>query len=244
MLLFFVISCKSQDEINSIKFNKVDLELNDIYQEYYNDRVDFGHEKDSLLPLFESKLKATLSKNEFYGMAFSALTETKQVNTVTSKDEKLHIYSWDTFNMGSWKIYNSMYQYKNDNELYTGFLSEKDASGNNFINFSDGFHFEIYDVDKNIYLVKGNGTHGRGQEFYTMRLLEFRNGKLQDCKACFDGEDRLVFHKPRREEGTINYNPETKEISYLEYIEVEGAGGIRPTGRTITIVYKDGKFIK
>ncbi|MEL0650802.1 hypothetical protein V6246_05165 [Algibacter sp. TI.3.09] len=223
-------------------FSKVDLELHQIYQEYYKDRKDFGHEKDSLLPLFETKLKDALGKKEYYGRAFDSLTKSKQVTVLTSKDKKLQIYSWDTFNMGSWKQYNSMYQYENNNQLYTGFLSEKDLNTGNYINFSDGYHFEIIDIDTNFYLVKGYGTHGHGHEFYTMRLLSFREGKLQDCISCFNGEDRLVLYKSRSQKDKLTYDLEKKEISFLEHKEDEDMGVMRPTGKKIVLSFNNGQF--
>lgn len=241
---FLITGCHAQNNTsNAIAFKKIDLELHQIYQEYYKNRKDYGHEKDSLLPIFEKKLQTTLSKKEFFGMSFDSLTKSKQVTALTSNDKKLYIYSWDRFNMGTWKQYNSIYQYKNDNQLYTGFLSEKDVTKGNYINFSDGFHFKIYDIDTNFYLVKGFGTHGHGHEFFTMRLLSFKNGKLQDCKHCFNGEDRLVLYKPKGRKDTIDYTPETKEIRYLEYKENDDTGFMKPTGKMITLSYKEGKFI-
>lgn len=244
IIVFLIIGCQAQNKATHIEaFKTTDAELHRIYQEYYKNRLEYGHEKDSLLPIFEHKLQETLGKKEFYGMSFKALTKSKQVSVITSKDNKLRIYSWNTYNMGAWKVYNSMYQYNNNGKLYTGILSQKGENGD-AINFSDGYHFKIYDIDANTYLVKGSGTHGQGHEFYTMRLMHFETDALQDCNACFNGENQLVLIKPIGVKNTIEYSPETKEISYLHYLEDADTGFMKPTGKTITLIYSKGRFIK
>lgn len=247
IISFLAIGCYSQsNNPTSVAFKKVDLELNQVYQEYYKDRQNFGHEKDSLLPVFENKLKETLSKKEFYGMSFDSLTKTKQVSVIVSEDQKLRIYSWDTFNMGTWKQYNSIYQYKNNGQIYTEFLSEKENSTGNYINFTDGFHYKIYDIDANTYLIEGYGTHGHGQEFYTLLLMEMATTEFKERKESFNGKDKLIVHKPRgnSQKKAIAYNPNTKEIKYLEHLEDKDTGFIKPTDKTITLIYTKGRFMK
>ncbi|WP_340199087.1 hypothetical protein [Ascidiimonas sp. W6] len=242
VVLYFFSACNAQDSTIKV-LNEKDLELTNIYQEYYKDRLGFGHEKDSLLSQFTKKLETALSDKRFIGFSFDSLTKSKQVSVVSSKDAKLKLFSWDTFNMGTWHIYNSMYQFLNNDKIYTGLLTKNNKSGE-IIDFTDSYHFKIYDFDTNTYLVKSYGTHGGGLDFYTFRLLSFRDNKLVDCKACFDGKNYLLFEKNRTEKASPTYDSKSKTIIYPEYTEDEETGVLKPTGNTITLEYKAGMFLK
>jgi len=224
-------------------FHKEDIALTSMYNEYYKDRKEFGHQKDSLLPVFVKQLEKTISDTRFLSFSFDSLTRSKQVSVVVSKDTKLKLVSWDTFNMGTWHIYGSMYRYIEDTKIYTGLLTKKDTSGE-IIDFTDSFHFEIYDIDTNTYLIKSYGTHGSGRDFYTMRLLSFVKDEIKECNKCFDQKDYLLFEKNRADKVSPEYDQKNKTIQYPEYKEDAETGFLRKTGKTIKLYYNDGFFIK
>ncbi len=249
ILFCLTLGCQSQNG-EAVLLHEKDLQLVEIYDKYSENRHDYGSKKgearDTILNRFKETLLKTLSSDKAISFPFDSLSNT--IKVIASKDKKLRIFSWDELNGGSWHIYNSAFQYDAEGKTHSGILSLNDSVNDELLHYTDVIHFEIEDVDKGLYLVKGYGTHGSGKDFYVYRLLSFEKGKVADCSSCFDGEDRLVFIKPRGDKVSPKYDKEKKEITYLEmkpsFHDGEETGFERPTGKVLKLKYKEGAFIK
>jgi len=239
MIVLFLTSCESKTNQQSIDV----FELDSSYLAYKNYRYDAGFsEADSLLQGFKSIVVKKLSSkyfNEFYS---DSLTSVKMIR---SKDEKLHLISWDELNGGTWHLYNSAYGYTNNGKRYSNYLTKgngNDDDGN--LNFTDVISFKIQSFhDK--YLITGYGTHGHGHDFYTMRLMSFEDEELIDCNSCFEGENRFVFYKPRGDEFVPKLDIEAEVIVYPEYDDDPNDNGFSSkTGNMIILKWNGDKFIR
>ncbi len=248
-LFCLTLGCQSQNGDASALVEK-DMQLVNIYKKYNENRHDYGSQKgearDTILNRFKETLIKTLSSEKAASYPFDSLSKT--IKAIASKDKRLRVFSWDELNGGTRHIYNSAFQYDSGDKTYSGILSLNDNSDEGISHYTDVIHFEIEDVDKDLYLVKGYGTHGGGKDFYVYRLLSFKNGEVTDCSDCFDGEDRLVFVKSRGNKVSPKYNKDTKEITYPEMKpslhEGEETGFEKPTGKILKLKYKEGTFIK
>ncbi len=236
----------------SIDVDSVDTHLTSIYKKFKDNRHDYGGKygeaRDSILIRFQNTLAETLTKESFWNVKYDSLSEHMKI--ITSKDDKLKIFSWDEFNGGTWHIYNSMYQYKVNNELAVGFLTTK-TEDHYITDNTEVYHYQIYSIDNDKYLAKAYGTHGSGKEFYMFRLLSFRDGVLKDCDGCFNGDNKFMYEISRGHDELIpQYNPDTMEISYHELVEnyIDGdldspSGFMDSTGKILKLRYKNGVFI-
>ncbi|WP_346882965.1 hypothetical protein [uncultured Algibacter sp.] len=253
LIIFFIsiqFSCVSQ---NHADLKNRDLQLLKIYQKFYNNRHDYagkkGEARDSILIRFKSTLIKTLGDKTYINMPFDSLST--RVKIVSSADKKLNIFSWDELNGGTWHIYNSAYQFRKNDTLYSGILSLNDNETLTEVHNTDVTHFKIYKIEDNKYLVKGYGTHGSGKEFFVYRLLSFKNEKIQDCNKCFNGNNRFVYEISRGDDLEPLFDIKNKEIIYHELKETyvqgnldEPSGFMESTGKILKLKYKAGLFIE
>ncbi|WP_299317202.1 hypothetical protein [uncultured Maribacter sp.] len=254
-ILSFIILIRCSTTIHSqqsIDAGSIDNHLTSIYKKFKDNRHDYGatygEAKDSILIRFQNTLAKTLRKESFLNVKYDSLAEHMRI--ISSKDDKLKIFSWDEFNGGTWHIYNSMYQYKVNNELAVGFLTTK-TEDHYITDNTEVYHYQVQLIDNDKYLAKAYGTHGSGKEFYMFRLLSFNDGILKDCDGCFNGDDKFMYEISRGHDELIpQYNPETKEISYHELVEgyINGdlnspSGFMDSTGKILKLRYKNGVFI-
>ncbi len=250
IFLFFTLqfSCISQ---NPSDLKNKDLQLLEIYKKFHDNRHDYagkkGEARDTILNRFKKSLISTLKDESYLEAPFDSLST--RVKIVTSKDKKLRIFSWDELNGGTWHIYNSAFQYKTKQGLYSGLLSLNEKEETIGEHYTDITHYEINNIDDGKYLVKGYGTHGSGKEFFVYRLLSFKNENIADCSGCFNGKDRFVYEITRGDELEPSFNKDKMEISYYELEEsyVQGdknspSGFMKPTGKVLKLKYKDGLF--
>jgi len=236
----------------SIDVSSIDNYLTSIYKKFSDNRHDYGGKygeaRDSILIRFQNTLAETLTKESFLNVKYDSLSE--YIRILSSEDDKLKIISWDEFNGGTWHVYNSMYQYKANNELAVGFLTTK--TDDHYITDHTGvYHYQIQLIEKDKYLAKAYGTHGSGKEFYVFRLLSFRDGVLKDCNGCFNGDDKFIYEISRgRDELIPQFNPESKEIAYHELMEgyIDGdldspSGFMDATGKILKLRYENGVFL-
>lgn len=229
-------------------FKNKDILLSEIYTKFSDNRHDYAatadEARDTILNRFKKTLLTTLSNHESATIPFDSLAKT--IHVTTSKDKKLRIFSWNELNGGNWHIYNSAYQYNENNKSFSGFLRLENDSAQNPL-FTDIIHFEIEDIEPNKYLVKGYGTHGSRQDFYVYRLLSFSDGKILDCNKCFDGKDKLVFEKSRANKTKPIFDTKTKQISYPEMVpslkDGEDTGFTEQSGKIIMLNYENGTFV-
>ncbi|MBD0776402.1 hypothetical protein HPE56_01245 [Maribacter sp. ANRC-HE7] len=229
----------------------IDNHLTSIYKKFKDNKHDYGgtygEARDSILIRFQNTLAETLKNESLINVKYDSLS--KFVRIISSEDDKLRIFSWNEFSGGTWHIYNSMYQYKINNELAVGFLTT--TENHNIIDNTEVYHYQIHRIDNDKYLVKGYGTHGSGKEFYVFRLLSFSDGVLKDCNGCFHGDDKFMYEITRGHDELIpQYNPETKEISYHGLVEtyIDGdldspSGFMKSTGKILKLTYENGAFI-
>ncbi len=252
---FFVLICITL-QFNCISQNasdlkNKDLQLLEIYKKFYDNRHDYagkkGEARDTILNRFKNTLIKTLKDESFLAFPFDSLST--RVKIVTSKDKKLRVFSWNELNGGTWHIYNSAFQYKTKQGLYSGLLSFNEKQEKIGEHGTDITHYEINNIDDGKYLIKGYGTHGSGKEFFVYRLLSFKSGNLIDCSGCFDGKDRFVYEVTRGDDLEPAFNKDKKEITYYELKEsyVQGdknapSGFMDSTGKILKLKYKNGLF--
>ncbi|MDY8138336.1 hypothetical protein [Aquimarina sp. 2201CG5-10] len=243
ILLLACISCNAQAKLPDENFQETqDDNLVKIYQKFKENQHDYGENaRDTILNRFRSSLLRTLKDPKFSNYTFDNLK--KEMLIKSSKDNKLMVVSWDELNGGTWKIFNSAYRYQKGNKIYVDYLA-KEIKTDGKIDFTDVNYYKIYKIKEDNYLVLGYGTHGHGHEFYTMRLMKFKENSLQDCKNCFDKKDQLVLYKTRGGDDSITYDPDQLKIQYPEYVEDKETGFMKSTGNTITLIYKDNGFAK
>lgn len=243
VIVFSLVRCNSQnDKYLTANAKQLDISLKESYDEFSVNKYNYDI-RNSILRSFRSQMRTVLSDLSTRHYSFEELA--KSIKVLESKDKKLKLFSWDEYNGGTWHIYNSAYQYTGFDQLITGslVLDDIDSYKKPFF-FTDINYFELYQPDNDHYLALGYGTHGQGHEFYTMRLLSFVNGEIQDCKACFNGEDRLVLYKSRTVKGVIEYDDQSKTLKYPEQIEDQNMSVMKPSGNIITLKYKKGVFVK
>ncbi|ADV51110.1 hypothetical protein Celal_3863 [Cellulophaga algicola DSM 14237] len=244
--------CTTLHAQQSIDAGAIDNYLTSIYKKFSDNRHDYGgnygEARDTILIRFQNTLAETLRKESFLNVKYDSLSEYMRI--IASEDDKLKIISWDEFNGGTWHVYNSMYQYKVNNELAVGFLTTK-TDDQYSTDHTEVYHYQIQLIDKDKYLAKAYGTHGSGKEFYVFRLLSFRDGVLKDCDSCFNGDDKFIYEISRGHDELIpQYNSETKEIAYHELEEsyIDGdldspSGFMKATGKILKLRYENGAFI-
>ncbi|PKV50743.1 hypothetical protein ATE84_2809 [Aquimarina sp. MAR_2010_214] len=237
LLSILSLSCNAQTKENSK--SDYDAELVDLYEKLrdslYNDDFTISRK---VIKEFKHKLYQTLEETENSNFKFDDLEQ--KIKIVSSEDKRLMIFSWNESNGMNRRDYNSAFRYNDGNKVYVNDLvnTHKNPEVTD-INVS---YFEIYNLEKDNYLVLGYGTYGSGQEFYTARSLSFKKDIFSDCNACFNKKNILVLRKTRGNKDSIIYDPERMSLTYPEYIEDEKSGFMKPTGRIITLSYKNGMF--
>ncbi|MDH7446806.1 hypothetical protein [Aquimarina sp. 2201CG14-23] len=238
------LGCISQQSKN-VDFSVQDQLLANVYDKYYENRLDYGDSygeaRDTILIRFRETLLKVISDKESISHSFDSLNS--KIKIIVSEDQKLRIFSWDELNGGTWHIYNSIFQYK-ENEMYSfGDLKIVQKTPNSS-SYSDVAYVHIDKLSDTEYLLKGYGTHGGGQDFYVFRKITFKNNQARDCDRCFNGENQLLFIKPRADKTSPVFKSSSNTIELPEYKENENTGFLEKTGNTITHSYKNGNFIK
>ncbi|UII28984.1 hypothetical protein LVD15_11310 [Fulvivirga maritima] len=215
--------------------------LLNIYNRYYEQRHNYATDqsegRDSIIQRFENELKTYLSQPKYAQLDFKALNSNPNIHIFTSDDQKLKIFSWDLLNAGSNHTYNNMFVWVKESEAITGSIKNND-------NTSGSMYLKAYQLPDNSYLSLAYGTNGGGTDYYTLQKLSWKNQHLYNCEACFDGEDKLTYTKPRSSESYPIYNATSKTISFPEYKKEEETGFLKPTGDTTILKYANGRFTK
>ena len=239
---FSFLSCSSQSVIHAGQSIQ-DKALLETYKKFIEHRHDYGTSaRDTILDRFKKDLIKTLADPKYAAYTFEALASKTEI--IISKDNKLKIISWDELNGGTWHVYNSVFQYNHKGSSFSGFLS-LDKNGEKPLFYTDIIHSSIQKIGNNEYLVTGYGTHGRGEDFKTFRLLGFSNNRIEDCNKCFDGQDRLVFIKPRgKDDKYPDFDSKKKIITYPLYKENQETGFLERTKTMVSLKYHNGNFIQ
>jgi len=231
-------------QADDAKLKAKDAELAGIYNQFKENRYDYGDTKDDgrdvFLNQFIDTLLQTLSDKQYASIAFDELGEV--ITIASSQDNKLTLFSWDEFNGGTWHVYRAAFQYRSGANTLAGLLPVDEAQ------YAQAIHYKIVDNIDGAYLVKAYGTHGSGQDYYLYRLLSVKNNVVSDCSQCFDSNDMFIFEKMRALEAIPSYDPATQTLSYPQLKPVlkdgEETGFTEPTGIALTLQYSNGNFVK
>ncbi|MBL3659083.1 hypothetical protein [Fulvivirga sediminis] len=235
VLAMLHISCISQKMEK--KTESADSLLLNIYNSYYEHRQNYATDqsagRDSIMQRFKNELKSYLSQPQYAQLDFKALKSHPNVHIITSEDQKLKIFSWDLLNGGTNHTYDNVFVWIDEHKTQTG-----------KINNDESMYLKAYLLPDNSYLTIAYGTKGAGTDYYTLRKLSWQNQHFTDCEACFEGENKLVYTKPRADDSYPIYNITSKTISFPEYRKEEETGFFKPTGDTTILKYTNGKFTK
>jgi len=141
--------------------------------------------------IFSAKLKNQLMyallQNDSYYYPFFRLRQ--HVKIVESPDKRIRVFSWDVLDLSNARNACSLVQYRGvQNESYFHVLSDENQSterGENvFVN-------AIYVLNNPsgipYYLLVGNGSDAKGQEYTTLRIFYFGHNQLLECMDCLEG---------------------------------------------------------
>ena len=242
LVSYFFFSCGGNAQISR---EKSDLTFSKTYDKYVENEFDYDG-RDTILKRFKKELSISLSDEKLKDYFFPIWDEKQAVSI--SNDSLLTILSWDWRNNGTFHIYESMYRFVKDEIIYTGFLFEDNADQENSLS---AVYFETFILPDNSYLVKGWGTHGGGKEFFIFRNLKLKDGKLQDCSSCFNGENKFFYEISRGQDYLEpKYDTTKNEIFYHELKEgfIDGdkdepSGFMDSTGKILKLKFKKGMFI-
>ncbi|MBS1577709.1 MAG: hypothetical protein JST09_20590 [Bacteroidetes bacterium] len=142
------------------------------------------------------------------------------LTVTTSKDGRLRIYSWDTWTGGTMHFFNQIYQYKDNDKVFTNTpVPEEDDPGR--------FCSEIYSISINnrkFYMVVSNGIYSTKDASQTISVYTITENKLTDTTRLFKTKAKFlnaisieydffsVVDKPERPVELITYDDQFKTI--------------------------------
>lgn len=136
--------------------------------------------KENLSETFSKSFKQFISENpETLHFNFTQLKKAG-IDVVTSEDQKLRFYVWDTELGGTMRSYDQIIQYSSNGKVKTVFSKEQDEN-HHFV--SEIFKTEIN--SQNYYLVIFNGIFSTKDQSQAVQAFTIRNNQLVDTDKIF-----------------------------------------------------------
>ncbi len=225
----------------NLNLKEVDLQLSKLYNDL---KFSDWEAKDTLLPAFTNMLYTTLAKPESFSHSFDSIST--KILRVTSPDNKIKIWSWDTYAGGSW----------HQNMTAVQFMSEDGKLGFRQLNsgeemMMDGYTdvyineiFEIEDKGELYYLTLGRGSHGSGNYHRLAQVFFVKGDEFVKCETCFEGETDLILEVWRGDVIELEFDPVVNTLSHTILVHDEMRDRYYATDKIQKWVFKNGSFIK
>ena len=188
-------------------FNSVDLELGYCIGE-----------------IMEERLVSELKESKSFKNPFSKLSE--YVSIINSKDSLLRTFSWDKRDGGSMHDMASYAQYK----TATGKIKLKKLDLRDEGDNREPTEVAIYKIHTlklmtgTYYLLIGWGTYGGGKHHSLARVYKIEDDSLILCTFFFKDKKHLFAEANRVDKIDLEFNSNTKTLSYYHYKEDEETG--------------------
>ncbi len=150
----------------------------------------------------------------------------QNINIVTSADNLLRIYSWDTWLGGTMHIFENIFQFKSADNIYTKFNSETSTFGEDeYVPFYSQI-FSLNENNKKYYLAVENGIYSTKDVSQSIKAFAIENNSLNDTLKLFKTRTEMlnklevnfdffsVVDRPERPVRLIKYDPK-KKIIYI-----------------------------
>ncbi len=247
LLLVCAISGHTNEEIE----NEL-LSLHDQIEKYSSYSSEYSEDRDEKLneanKAFRESLMTLASQHEStltYG--FPRLTEKIQIET--SPDGRLRVYSWDTLSGGTMHFYDTVFQFRGVDGVYSAgsFYDEGDPGG--FV--TDVFNIET--KTGTVYLVATTSRISTSDNGQSIGALQIDGNTLSDGVKIFKtssgttssiGFSYDFFSVADRDERPVRlfrYEPKTKTLRFPVVIADDGSPQGRVTDKDIVYRY-DGKY--
>ncbi len=220
---------------------QIDLQLSKLYNDL---RFADWEAKETLLPAFTNKLYNTLSTPESFSHPFDSLST--KIFRITSPDNKINFWSWDTYTGGSWHQNMTAAQFLTENGKL-GFRQLNSGEEMMLGGYTDVYIREIFEIEEGgevYYLTFGRGTHGSGNYHRLAQVFIIKNNELRKCEPCFEGENDLVLEAWRGEEIELEFDPATKTIRHTVLVHDDMRDKSYATDKIQKWEFRNGTFSK
>ena len=197
-----------------------------------------------MAPILEERLVSTLEDSASFNYPLEKLSE--YVTIRTSEDNLVKTFSWDRISGGSWHDNASYVQFKTN----TGKIKyQRLDSGDEPITGepTDVIIYKIHTIEINnetYYLLLGYGTHGGGKHHMLARVYKILNENIVLCNFFSDEKKHLTIEANRTNSIDLNYNSESRELSYNYFNYDESVGFYDSEEIKTVLVLKNKRFVQ
>ena len=211
---------------------QIDIDLHNTYLKLLSYRFGDSIQWDSLdkeNSIFSNKIiKYTSIYPQTLTFKFDSLSK-DNIDIVSSEDDLLRIYSWDTWMGGTMHYFNNIYQYKSGEKVFS-----------KFCNFDNGgpscFYSQIFTIKANhktYYLAINNGIGSTRDAVQSIQIFTIENDSLNDTIKLIKTKNGFVnsidvdfnffsvVDRPERPLKLIKYDSERK-IIYVPIVYEDG----------------------
>ncbi len=213
---FIILSILLSNSLSG-QIRPFEVKLIDEFEAMYEGTVEERY--DSLGPKFKTSMEQVLTQ-EVPSMDYPFDSLGKKMKIITSKDQKLRVFSWDELTGGTWHQLDAFAQYVDNhgNIHFRQLDTDKE--------FTEGGHTDviIYEIHQLLinglwhYLTLGWGTHGSGHHHAIVQIFRINGQQLIKCENCIDGNPELVVIGPRSEKLALFYDPENELIIHNTFV--------------------------
>lgn len=191
---------------------------------------------------FKNQLMFALLQEGSYYHPFLYLQQ--YIKIVESPDKRIRVFSWDGFNLNSWRSACSIVQFRGvQNESYFQILSDGRQVPRDYKDvFIENIQQLVHPSGTVYYLFLGKGSHGKGEEHATIRIFYWGHNELLECQDCFEGNlPYWTMRGSTQYPVDVQYDARRKKIFYYKPT-YNSKTGIREKGLHYQLYWKDGFF--
>lgn len=227
----------SSDQRDSV-FNLFDSTVAELMK-----RSDFhNHPVDSNLPYFYNCNQIKNDTNITLAYTFMSF-----ITFCNSNDHKLRVYTWEGLGGGCGHDYRNELVYTNSAGEIQHFPLDTFAQEDAYTWAPWGY----YDIQRLVikrrvfYFLYGFGTSCGSSAYKNLRILEMKEGNLEECYSCYPNGKEISLRANRSHYLHFDVNPKKKSISYRTYAFDEDIGFYKHDEyEDIVLKYKSGFFVK
>jgi hypothetical protein len=238
-LIGWSLSSIGQPDLRSTGYQAVNACYDRLQPSFaYDDFDRYEAAQDSV----RQAVRELLARDPHMEQNFEALSD--WLSVVTSPDHRLRIASWDEKSGGTRRDMAAMAQIRLPHgqlaylRLDPPFTADEAGTDVRYESL-----FQLSTQQANCYLVLGVGTYGGGHYHRSARLLEIKDDTLHDVPHAFGEVPLLELRIPNQHEATLHFDPQTKTLTYPEFVADPESGWSRPTGREVHWQFEAGRFV-